>query len=99
MVVICLQNHVLAHHLKVVEVRSACGGASPAMALAAGPSGLAKKCVWNILVLGLVGLQEEGTAPPALPQELCVCDEGRGLDDVRLGSGLDCPWRMHREQG
>ena len=82
MVVLCLQNHVLAHHLQVVPVRSACGGASPAMAPAAGPNGLAKKCVWNILILGLVGLEEEGTAAHGLPQELCVWREGRELDDV-----------------
>ena len=89
MVVLCLQNHVLAHHLQVVPVRSACGGASTAMALAAGPSGLAKKCVWKILILGLVGLEEEGTAPAALPQELCVCRERRGLDDARWHIDLD----------
>ena len=89
MVVLCLQNHVLAHHLQVVPVYSPRGGASPAMAPAAGRFGLGEKCVWNILVLGLVGLEEEGTAPAALPQELCVCRERRGLDDVGCDIDLD----------
>ena len=89
MVVLCLQNHVLAHHLQVAHVCSPRGGASTAMALAAGPSGLAKKCVWKILILGLVGLEEEGTAAHGLPQELCVCRERRGLDDVGCDIDLD----------
>ena len=41
-------NHVLAHHLQVVHARSAGGGASLAMAPAAGRFGLTKKSVWNI---------------------------------------------------
>ena len=88
MVVTCLQNHVLENHLQVVEVRSTRGGASLAMAPAAGCYGLAKKCVWNILVLGLVGLEERAQLLPTL-QELCVCREGRGLDDERWDSDLD----------
>ena len=36
LVVLCPQTHVLAHHLQVVHVRSACGGASPAMAPSSG---------------------------------------------------------------
>ena len=51
---------------------------------------LGEKCVWNILVLGLDGLEEEGTAPAALPQELCVCRERRGdVDDVGCDIDLD----------
>ena len=43
MVVTCLQNHVLENHLQVVEVRSARGGASMAMALAMGGWGSGEK--------------------------------------------------------
>ena len=48
-------NHVLAHHLQVVHVRSGGGGASPAMTPAAERFGLTKKCVWNICQVWLWG--------------------------------------------
>ena len=55
MVVSWSLNHVLAHHLQVVHVRSGGGGASPAMPRAAERFGLTKKCVWNICHVWLWG--------------------------------------------
>ena len=70
-------NHVLAHHLQVVHARSAGGVASPAMAPAAGRFGLTKKSVWNILISGLVGLEEEGTQLlPSLQSSAFAVSEG-----------------------